>query len=321
MALSTDKSSKPYVRYLPFVPNGEVNIPPSKSDVHRAIICAALTRGKCTIAPVALSNDIKATIGVIEDMGCTASIKDGVLTVDGTNIFKTDNVTLDCGESGSTLRFMLPVACALGADATFVGQGRLGARPLSPLSDEIIAAGCDLQGLGGFPLKTSGRMRPGTFVLPGNVSSQYISGLLLAAPLLAQPSCVQVTGLIESRPYINLTIQAMKAFGVEVNVERIPAKDGQPEVTNFRVSSGSYRTPGSVAVEGDWSNAAFWLCAGAIGTVPITVEGVSLSSAQGDRNVLAALSRFGARIVRSTNAATVQSDKLAGFEMLSLIHI
>ena len=93
MALSTDKSSKPYVRYLPFVPNGEVNIPPSKSDVHRAIICAALTRGKCTIAPVALSNDIKATIGVIEDMGCTASIKDGVLTVDGTNIFKTDNVT------------------------------------------------------------------------------------------------------------------------------------------------------------------------------------------------------------------------------------
>ena len=91
MALSTDKSSKPYVRYLPFVPNGEVNIPPSKSDVHRAIICAALTRGKCTIAPVALSNDIKATIGVIENMGCTASIKDGVLTVDGTNIFKTDN--------------------------------------------------------------------------------------------------------------------------------------------------------------------------------------------------------------------------------------
>ena len=158
-------------------------------------------------------------------------------------------------------------------------------------------------------------MRPGTFVLPGNVSSQYISGLLLAAPLLAQPSCVQVTGLIESRPYINLTIQAMKAFGVEVNVERIPAKDGQPEVTNFRVSSGSYRTPGSVVVEGDWSNAAFWLCAGAIGTDPITVEGVSLSSAQGDRNVLAALSRFGARIVRSTNAATVQSDKLAGFEM------
>ena len=223
--------------------------------------------------------------------------------------------TLDCGESGSTLRFMLPVACALGAEATFVGQGRLGARPLSPLSDEIIAAGCDLQGLGGFPLKTSGRMRPGTFVLPGNVSSQYISGLLLAAPLLAQPSCVQVTGLIESRPYINLTIQAMKAFGVEVNVERIPAKDGQPEVTNFRVSSGSYRTPGSVAVEGDWSNAAFWLCAGAIGSDPITVEGVSLSSAQGDRNVLAALSRFGARIVRSTNAATVQSDKLAGFEM------
>ena len=117
MALSTDKSSKPYVRYLPFVPNGEVNIPPSKSDVHRAIICAALTRGKCTIAPVALSNDIKATIGVIEDMGCTASIKDGVLTVDGTNIFKTDNVTLDCGEPHIYLFSLIhPLLCSFHFD-------------------------------------------------------------------------------------------------------------------------------------------------------------------------------------------------------------
>lgn len=223
--------------------------------------------------------------------------------------------TLDCGESGSTLRFMLPVACALGADATFVGQGRLGARRSRRSRTRSSPPAATYRVWAVFRSRRADACAPGTFVLPGNVSSQYISGLLLAAPLLAQPSCVQVTGLIESRPYINLTIQAMKAFGVEVNVERIPAKDGQPEVTNFRVSSGSYRTPGSVAVEGDWSNAAFWLCAGAIGTDPITVEGVSLSSAQGDRNVLAALSRFGARIVRSTNAATVQSDKLAGFEM------
>ena len=145
-------------------------------------------------------------------------------------------------------------------------------------------------------------MRPGTFVASGNVSSQYISGLLLAAPLLAQPSCVQVTGLIESRPYINLTIQAMKAFGVEVNVERIPAKDGQPEVTNFRVNSGSYRTPGSVAVEGDWSNAAFWLCAGAIGNDPHHRRGRVAELRTGDRNVLAALSRLWRRSLRSTNA-------------------
>ena len=309
-------------RITPSPLKGTVPAIASKSMAHRLIICAALANGETHVTCNTTCADIEATVRCLTALGARIeTVEDGfqvhptMKSVEFGLLKALAGGTLDCGESGSTLRFMLPVACALGADATFVGQGRLGTRPLSPLSDEIIAAGCDLQGLGGFPLKTSGRMRPGTFVLPGNVSSQYISGLLLAAPLLAQPSCVQVTGLIESRPYINLTIQAMKAFGVEVNVERIPARDGQPEVTNFRVSSGSYRTPGSVAVEGDWSNAAFWLCAGAIGTDPITVEGVSLSSAQGDRNVLAALSRFGARIVRSTNAATVQSDKLAGFEM------
>ena len=309
-------------RITPSPLKGTVPAIASKSMAHRLIICAALANGETHVTCNTTCADIEATVRCLTALGARIeTVEDGfqvhptMKSVEFGLLKALAGGTLDCGESGSTLRFMLPVACALGAEATFVGQGRLGARPLSPLSDEIIAAGCDLQGLGGFPLKTSGRMRPGTFVLPGNVSSQYISGLLLAAPLLAQPSCVQVTGLIESRPYINLTIQAMKAFGVEVNVERIPAKNGTPEVTNFRVSSGSYRTPGSVAVEGDWSNAAFWLCAGAIGTDPITVEGVSLSSAQGDRNVLAALSRFGARIVRSTNAATVQSDKLAGFEM------
>ena len=293
-------------RITPSPLKGTVPAIASKSMAHRLIICAALANGETHVTCNTTCADIEATVRCLTALGARIeTVEDGfqvhptMKSIEFGLLKALAGGTLDCGESGSTLRFMLPVACALGAEATFVGQGRLGARPLSPLSDEIIAAGCDLQGLGGFPLKTSGRMRPGTFILPGNVSSQYISGLLLAAPLLAQSSCVQVTGLIESRPYINLTIQAMKAFGVEVNVERIPAKDGQPEITNFRVSSGSYRTPGNVAVEGDWSN----------------VEGVSLSSAQGDRNVLAALSRFGARIVRSTNAATVQSDKLAGFEM------
>ena len=309
-------------RITPSPLKGTVPAIASKSMAHRLIICAARANGETHVTCNTTCADIEATVRCLTALGARIeTVEDGfqvhptMKSIEFGLLKALAGGTLDCGESGSTLRFMLPVACALGAEATFVGQGRLGARPLSPLSDEIIAAGCDLQGMGDFPLKTSGRMRPGTFILPGNVSSQYISGLLLAAPLLAQPSCVQVTGLIESRPYINLTIQAMKAFGVEVNVERIPAKNGKPEVTNFRVSSGSYRTPGSVAVEGDWSNAAFWLCAGAIGSDPITVEGVSLSSAQGDRNVLAALSRFGARIVRSTNAATVQSDKLAGFEM------
>ena len=204
-------------RITPSPLKGTVPAIASKSMAHRLIICAALANGETHVTCNTTCADIEATVRCLTALGARIeTVEDGfqvhptMKSVEFGLLKALAGGTLDCGESGSTLRFMLPVACALGAEATFVGQGRLGARPLSPLSDEIIAAGCDLQGLGGFPLKTSGRMRPGTFVLPGNVSSQYISGLLLAAPLLAQPSCVQVTGLIESRPYINLTIQAMK---------------------------------------------------------------------------------------------------------------
>ena len=158
-------------------------------------------------------------------------------------------------------------------------------------------------------------MRAGRFVLPGNVSSQYISGLLLSFPLLDGASEVAVMGKIESRPYINLTIQAMKEFGVEVAVRHADATSAQPETTTFSVNARGYRSPGTVQVEGDWSNAAFWLCAGALSNAPISVEGVSLNSAQGDRNVMAALSRFGARIQRAPKRATAQPDALNGFEM------
>ena len=302
--------------------HGTVPAIASKSMAHRLIIAAALANGETHVICNTTCADIDATVRCLEALGARIEVVDDGFQVHPTMksaefglLRALAGGTLDCGESGSTLRFMLPIACALGADATFTGTGRLGARPLSPLSDELMAAGADLKGLGSFPLTTRGRIRPGTFKLPGNVSSQYISGLLLAAPLLGSPSTIEVSGAIESRPYINLTIQALKAFGIDVNVERIAPRDGNPELTRFSTSGNGYRTPGEVSVEGDWSNAAFWLCAGALSDDPITVDGVSLSSAQGDRNILAALSRFGARIVRSTNAATVQPDKLNGFEM------
>ena len=291
----------------------------SKSVAHRLIIAAALANGETHVVCNTTCADIDATVRCLVALGARIDT-----VVDGYQVHPVPKsiaygllrafagAALDCGESGSTLRFMLPIACALGAEATFTGRGRLGARPLEPLASELIAAGCDLEGLGGFPLKTSGRLRPGRFVLPGDVSSQYITGLLMAAPLLDRPSEVLVRGRIESRPYVNLTIHALKAFGVEVTQERRTLEGG--ECTLFR-ASGSYRTPGEVSVEGDWSNAAFWLCAAALGRSPITVDGISLSSAQGDRNVLAALSRFGARIGRGTGAATVQPDKLVGFDM------
>ncbi len=301
---------------------GSVPAIASKSMAHRLIIAAALSSGTTHVVCNTTCADIDATVRCLAALGARIERTDDGYEVHPVpksielGILKAfQGAKLDCGESGSTLRFMLPVACALGADATFVGAPRLGERPLSPLSDELMAAGSDLDAAGGFPFTTHGRLRPGRFVLPGTVSSQFISGLLLAFPLLPGASEIEVRGRIESRPYINLTVQALKLFGVDIAIERMTAPNGIDELTRFRFMGAPYRTPGEVQVEGDWSNAAFWLCAGALGQEPIEVHGISLTSAQGDRNVLAALSRFGARTKRASNAAIVQPDRLHAFSM------
>lgn len=301
---------------------GSVPAIASKSMAHRLIIAAALSSGTTHVICNTTCADIDATVRCLASLGARIeTVEDGyevhpVPKSIELGILKAfQGMKLDCGESGSTLRFMLPVVCALGANATFLGAARLGERPLAPLSDELMAAGCDLQGLGGFPLMATGRLRPGRFVLPGTVSSQFISGLLLAFPLMPGASEIEVHGRIESRPYINLTVQALKLFGVDISIDRGTAPNGIDELTRFRYANTPYRTPGEVKVEGDWSNAAFWLCAGALGQQPVKVTGVSLTSAQGDRNVLAALSRFGARTKRASDAAIVEPDGLHAFSM------
>ena len=300
---------------------GTVKAIASKSVAHRVIIAAALANGTTHVICSTTCDDIDATVRCLAALGATIEVESDGFTIhpipksiEHGILRALTGATLDCGESGSTLRFMLPVVCALGADATFTGAARLGERPLRALTSELIAGGCSIDETGGFPFAATGRLRAGRFLLPGNVSSQYISGLLLAAPVIKGPVEVLVAGRIESRPYINLTIQALKTFGVEVSSERVKLSNGQ-EANLFRVEGDGYRTPGTVTVEGDWSNAAFWLCAGALGTHPVTVTGISPTSPQGDRNVLAALSRFGAKVTRSTNAATVRPDRLEGFEM------
>ena len=305
-------------RITPSVLAGTVMAISSKSMAHRLIIAAALANGETKVRCNTTCADIDATVRCLTALGATITRSTGVYTIHPIPKSQEHGIlralagaVLDCGESGSTLRFMLPVACALGADATFTGAGRLKDRPLSPLTDELVAAGCDMPLEGGLPLTAVGRLRPGAFELPGDVSSQYISGLLLACPLLGHPSEIRVRGTIESKPYIDLTIQALAAFGVAVHSERDRAHD----LTTFRIEGTGYRTPGTITVEGDWSNAAFWLCAGAMGPNPITVDSLSMTSAQGDRNILAALSLFGARIGRATDAATVRSDRLRGYEM------
>lgn len=306
---------------------GSIEAIASKSMAHRLLICAALCKEPTSVRCTTTSKDIEATIACLTALGATIVRAGDVLYVDPIPNNPINNALLDCKESGSTLRFMLPVCAALGADSALTGQGRLAARPLSPLYEELIAAGCDLSAQGTFPLKVSGQLRPGRFELPGNVSSQYISGLLLAAPLLDGDSTVRVQNPIESRPYIDLTISALKAFGVEVSETLDVAKSKTvvppdatgpltaaalaeevpegPSYTCFHIAAhASYKSCGAVSVEGDWSNAAFWFAAGALGS-GVSVTNIDLTSRQGDKAILAALAKLGARVSRQGKSATI----------------
>lgn len=287
------------VKYLPFTPNGSVTAPPSKSDVHRAVICAALSDGVSTISPVALSNDIKATIGCIEALGAKTKIENGVLTVDGSGMFSKKSAVLDCGESGSTLRFFIPVAAFGGVNTKFVGSGRLPKRPIGIFTDLLPDFGVSCVTEGGLPLQISGKLEGGTFKIPGDVSSQFITGLLFVLPLLKGDSDIVLTSPVESADYINMTIFTMSRFGVYVEAADYGwhIKGGQ------RYKSCSYTT------DGDWSQAAFFLVSAAI-SGSVTVNGVNRDSAQGDRKIAGLLSQFGASVEQKDASITVKSAKM-----------
>ncbi len=292
------------VIYKPFTIGGTVQAPPSKSDVHRAIICAALSRGKCTISPVALSDDIRATIGCVEALGAKTEFDGDTLTVDGGRMFENKQACLDCFESGSTLRFMIPVAAAGGVEATFTGSGRLPERPLGIYSRALPEAGVELSRESGLPLTISGRLRGGVFEIPGNVSSQFISGLLFALPLLRDDSDIILTSPVQSAGYINMTIRTMERFGVEVD-----ATD-----RGWHVRGNQRYIPSNYKTDGDWSQAAFYMTAAAIGG-EVTVEGVNTDSAQGDRKIAALLREFGAEVIQDASRVTVKKSPLTAIEI------
>lgn len=287
------------VKFSPFVPNGTVNVPPSKSDVHRAIICAAMANGVSRISPVALSNDIKATIGCIKALGADAVLENNVLTVDGTNMYKNKTALLNCGESGSTLRFFIPIAAVGNINATFVGKGKLPQRPIGIFTEALPKAGTVCKTEGGLPLEIKGQLKSGIFEIPGNVSSQFITGLLLALPILEGDSEIVLTSPLESVGYIAMTIRTMKQFGVNI----------QATEKGWHIKGGqSYKTC-DYTTDGDWSQAAFFMVLGAIGG-KVTVKGVAKDSTQGDKKCAEILARFGAKITQLDNEVTVEKGEL-----------
>lgn len=268
------------------------------------LICSALAEGASEIYCPAINEDIEATAACLNALGASLSRAEGAYSV-----LPVGNgggaAELNCGESGSTLRFLLPVACALGKKVTFVGRGRLPQRPMGELCAALRAGGAEISA-DSLPIRVSGRLRPGVYTLPTKVSSQYISGLMFALPLTGGESVIELDGEPESEPYINMTVSALKLFGVEV------IKNG----TSYRIPGGQqYRSPGKAEVEGDWSNAAFWLCAGAIGRKPVSVSGMDMSSGQGDRAVAELLARFGADVRTAGGCVTVSPSRLRGIEI------
>lgn len=287
------------VTFSPFVPNGTVNVPPSKSDVHRAIICAAMANGVSRISPVALSNDIKATIGCIKALGADAVLENNVLTVDGTNMYKNKTALLDCGESGSTLRFFIPIAAVGNINATFVGKGKLPQRPIGIFTEALPKAGTVCKTEGGLPLEIKGQLKSGIFEIPGNVSSQFITGLLLALPILEGDSEIVLTSPLESVGYIAMTIRTMKQFGVNI----------QATEKGWHIKGGqSYKTC-DYTTDGDWSQAAFFMVLGAV-SGKVTVKGVAKDSTQGDKKCAEILARFGAKVTQLDNEVTVEKGEL-----------
>lgn len=287
------------VKFSPFVPNGTVNVPPSKSDVHRAIICAAMANGVSRISPVALSNDIKATIGCIKALGADAVLENNVLTVDGTNMYKNKTALLDCGESGSTLRFFIPIAAVGNINATFVGKGKLPQRPIGIFTEALPKAGTVCKTKGGLPLEIKGQLKSGVFEIPGNVSSQFITGLLLALPILEGDSEIVLTSPLESVGYIAMTIRTMKQFGVNI----------QATEKGWHIKGGQTYKSCNYTTDGDWSQAAFFMVLGAV-SGKVTVKGVAKDSTQGDKKCSEILARFGAKVTQLDNEVTVEKGEL-----------
>lgn len=270
---------------------GTVAVPPSKSVAHRAIIAAALSGGDCVIENVSMSKDISATVECMRLLGakCRVNTKNMTVHISEKKTYKVkDMITLDCGESGSTLRFLMPVALGRGVPVKFVGHGRLMKRPQTPYLNIFRDKGIRFE-LDDDYIILDGELKSGTYGLAGNVSSQFITGLLFALPLIEGDSEILVSGELESRGYVDLTVDILKRFGIEIENYKYKL---------FRIKGGQkYKACPEFKVEADYSQAAFFLVADAIGC---SVECLNLdpNSLQGDRAIIDIIKDTGARIVK-----------------------
>lgn len=257
---------------------GDVDVIDSKSEAHRKLICSLLGFGKTTIECKNSSEDIKATIACLKSLGAEVLQDENKIFIDSEKKLN-ETAVLNCRESGSTLRFFIPIACALGINTTFTGEGRLPERTNAILIDLLSKHGCEFDKNDGLPLSVKGKLKSGIYEIPGDISSQYISGLLFALPLLEGDSLIKIIGKTESAPYIDLTIEVLSEFGIDVDFDK--------NKSEIKVCGNQkYRCPLEVKVNGDWSNGAFWLCLSEMYGNEISVGNLKADSVQGDRAVV-----------------------------------
>lgn len=272
-------------------PKGVIQLPASKSLAHRSLICAALASGESLIKGLNLPGwDIAATLACLKSLGIDWQWEGDSLRIQGGSLSPEENAVLDVGESGSTLRFMLPLALISGKRIAFKGEGRIWERPLTEYLEALTARGAeiDFQPQAGH-LVVQGGLKPGEYRLPGHISSQFVSGLLMVLPLLPGESRILLTSPLESRPYVDLTLQVMAAFGVEIEHD---------DYAVFRIPGGQSYQARVYEVEGDFSAASFFLAAAALGC-DVRCAGLNPASKQGDREILTVIERAGGRIIQN----------------------
>ena len=292
--------------FFPAALRGTVAAPASKSEAHRRMICAGLTRGTTTLGGFMDSADMAATARCLKALGACLSQEDDRLTVTGYAKKPCKLPVLDCGESGSTLRFFVPIALALTGGGVFRMHGRLGQRPMDVYRDLFVprgvrwrmGVGCD----GAAELTVRGELEPGHYIMPGNVSSQFVSGLMFALPLLAEDSTLTVQSPVESAGYISMTVEALTQSGVVLE-EQAPF--------SWRIAGNQQYSAPDGLLAGDYSQAAVLLCAAALGHA-VTVTRLAPVTTQGDRAVLKHLTALGASVREDDSGVTVKADKLTG---------
>lgn len=301
-----------YLRILSRSLNGNVMAQPSKSMAHRAIICAALAKGESKIDNVVISDDINASLGAVSSLGAVVDIEDSLkyigrkrITINSQEKISSEEKIIDCIESGSTARFIMPITRLVSSSSIITGSGRLKERPFDIYKSLFTQKGITYKDKEGkMPIFISGKLIPGKYSLSGDVSSQFVSGLLFALPLLDDSSEIIINGAPQSLPYIQMTIQVLKEFGIIIDYDY--------DYRKYRIPGNqSYKALSLYVVEGDWSQAAFFCVMGAI-SGQITVEGLNFNSLQGDKIVLDILKEMGAAPVFDDKKVTFKSAGLKG---------